>query len=73
MKAEIWYLDLIKYAEFNGDVHVFRFRPKITFLGKFGHKIQNCFKVRFGTKTNSNMQNSMVMFTFSVFNQKYFF
>ena len=31
-------------------------------LGKFGPKIQNClFKVKFDTKTNSNMQNSMVV------------
>ena len=27
--------------------------------------------MKFGTKTNSNVQNSMVMFTFSVFDQKY--
>ena len=29
--------------------------------------------MKFGTCTNSNMQNSMVMFTFSVFEQKYHF
>ena len=38
---------------------------EIPFLGKFGPKNQNChFKVKFGTYTNSNMQNSMVMFIF---------
>ena len=32
----------------------------VSFLGKFGSEIQNClFKVRFDSKTNSNMQNSM--------------
>ena len=31
------------------------------FLGKFGPKNQNCqFKLKFGTKTNSNEQNSFV-------------
>ena len=45
---------------------------EISFLGKFGPKNQNYqFKLKFGTDTNSNMQNSMVMFTFSVFDQKY--
>ena len=42
------------------------------FLGKFCPENQNCqFKLKFGTKTNSNMQNSKTMFTFSVFNHKY--
>ena len=35
-------------------------------------KIQNCqFKLKFGTKTNLNKQNSMMMFNFSVFDHKY--
>ena len=29
-------------------------------------------KLKFVTGTNSNVQNSLVMFTFSVFDQKYF-
>ena len=30
--------------------------------------MQNCqFELKFGTSTNSNMQNSIVVFTFSVF------
>ena len=42
------------------------------FLGKFGPKSQNYqFMLKFGTYTNSNMQNSMVMFTFSAFDWKY--
>ena len=46
----------------------------VPFLGKFGQKTQNCqFKLKFGTQTNSNMQNSMVMFTFSLFDWKYLF
>ena len=37
-------------------------------------KTENCqFKLKFGTLTNSDMQNSIVMFTFSLFNQKYLF
>ena len=44
---------------------------EIPFFRKFGSKIQNCFlKVKVSAKTNSNMQNSMLMFTFSVFYQK---
>ena len=40
------------------------FRPEILPLGKFGPKIRNCqFKLKFGTSTNSNMQNSVVEFT----------
>ena len=39
----------------------------IPFLGKLGQNNQNCwFKLKFGTKINSNMQNSMVVFSFSV-------
>ena len=51
----------------SGNVHFFCFRPEILFLGKCGLKNQNCqFKLTCGTQTNSNMQNSMVVFTFSV-------
>ena len=51
---------------------VFCFRVEIPFLGKFGPKNQNYqFKLKFGTYTNSNMQNSMVMFILSVFDWKY--
>ena len=43
-----------------------------TFLGKFAPKNRNChFKLKFGTYTNSNMKNSMVMFIFFVFGRKY--
>ena len=35
-------------------------------------KNHNCqFKLKFGTKTNQNMQNSLVVFTFSGLDQKY--
>ena len=54
------------HAQFNGCVLFFCFRPETPFLGKFGLKNQNChFKLKYGTKTNSNTQNSMVLFTFS--------
>ena len=47
-------------------VHFFCFRPEKPFLGKYGQKNQNYqFKLKFGTKTNLNMRNSMMMFTFS--------
>ena len=41
-------------------------------MGNFCPKNQNShFKLKFGTYTNSNMQNSMVMFIFFVFDWKY--
>ena len=53
-------------------LHFFCFRPEKPFLGKSGQKNQNCqFKLKFGTKTNLNKRNSMMMFTFSVFDHKY--
>ena len=51
--------------EFNGDVHFFCFWLEIPFRGKFSPKSQNYqLKLKFGTYTNSNMQNSMMLFTF---------
>ena len=45
---------------------------EIPFLGKFGPKHWNYhFKLKFGTYSNSGMQNSMVMFILSVFDLKY--
>ena len=42
------------------------------FLDKFASKIQICqFKLKFGTKANSNMQNLMVVFSFSILDWKY--
>ena len=50
----------------------FCFKPEKPFLGKSSQKNQNCqFKLKFGTKTNLNKRNSMMMFTFSVFDHKY--
>ena len=61
-----------EYAEFSGYIHFFRFRPQIPFLGKFSPKNQNCQLIlKFGTWTNSNMQNSVAMFYFSVFYWNY--
>ena len=51
----------------NGDVQVFCLWLEIPFLGKLGPKNQNCqFKLKFSIWTNSNMQNWMVVFTFSI-------
>ena len=72
VQGETPYFSQFKYAEFNGDVHSFCFWSEIPFLGRFGPKNQNYqFKLKFGTYTNSNMQNSMLMFTFSGFDWKY--
>ena len=60
----------------------FRYRPEIPFLGirnnpfwvYLVHKNQNCqFKLKFGTQTSLNMQNSVVKLNFSVFDRKYLF
>ena len=68
LEAEIWYLHQFEYPEFNGGVHSFYFWSKIPFLGKFGPKSQNYqSKLKFSTYNNSNMQNSMVIFTFFPF------
>ena len=59
---------LIQIYKINGDfLFFFRFRPDISFLGKSASKNQLSVKIKFGTKTNLNMQNSMVVFTFSCF------
>ena len=42
-------------------------------LGQIWSKNSKLFKVKFDTKANLNMQNSMMMFTFSVFDLKYLF
>ena len=50
------------------------FRLEMHFLGRFVPKNQTCqFKLQFSTLTYSNMQISRMMFTFSVFDQKYSF
>ena len=55
-------------------MEIFSFRPGTPFSGKFGPKNQNCqFELKFGTYTNSNMQYSMMMVIFSVFDPKYVF
>ena len=66
-------VDLFKYAAFYDGVHFLCFQLEISFLGKFGPKSQNCqFKLKIGTRTNADMQNSLVMFPFSVLDWKYF-
>ena len=64
-------VDWSEYAELYGTVHFFCFRPEKPFLDKFGPENQNCqFKLKLSTKTNSNMHNSVMTFTFSVFGPK---
>ena len=51
---------------------LFLFRLEILFGGKFGPKNEDCkFKLKFDTQKNSNILNSVVMFTFSVLYWKY--
>ena len=51
--TKTWYLNQFKYAEFNGDVHFFRLRPEIPYLGNFDPKNQNSyFKVKLDTQTD---------------------
>ena len=71
VESEIWQLDYFEYAEFSDAAHFFCFSVEIPFLAKFGPQNQNSrFKLKFGTYTNSNMQNSMVMFIYFVFDDK---
>lgn len=50
------------------------FDHRILFVDPIGTTIQNCqFKLGIGTYINLNIQNSMTMSTFSVFDDKYFF
>ena len=52
----------------------FWFRLEIPSWGKFATENQNCqFKLEIGNKTNLIMQNSVMLFTFSVFDRKYLF
>ena len=45
---------------------------KIPFWENMVKKYPNCrFKLKFGTKTNLNKPNSMMMFNFSVFDHRY--
>ena len=74
VQADIWFLDYFEYAEFDVILHVFCFRLEITALGKFCPS--NCnyqFKLKFGTETNSNIQISIMVFSFSIFYRKYTF
>ena len=53
---------------------IFPFQPEIRFWANLDKKSQNCqFKLKFGSKSNSNMQNSIVIVTFSVLDQKHTF
>ena len=65
---------LIRICRTHWCYSLFGFWVEIPFLGKFCPKHQNShFKLKFGTYTSSNMQNSMAMFIFFVFDRKYLF
>ena len=51
---------------------LFLFRPEILFLGLIDPKNEDCqSKLKFDTRNNLNMQNSMAMFTLSVLDRKH--
>ena len=59
---------LIRLCKTHWCYSLFCFWVEIPFLGKFGPKHQNChFKLKFGTYTSSNMQNSMMIFIYLFF------
>ena len=63
---------LIQICRIQWRPSIFLLRPEILFLGKFGPKNEDWrFKLKFGTQNNSNMQNSIMVFTFSVFERKH--
>ena len=65
---------LIRICRLEWSCLLFLFYIKNIFLGKLGSKNQNYqFKQKFDTYTNSNMQNSMVVFTFSALDRDNFF
>ena len=51
---------------------LFLFRPEILFWRKFGPKNEDYkLQLKFDTQNNSNMQNSMTMFSLSALDRKY--
>ena len=64
---------LIRTCRISSGVSFFRFQSKMPFLSIFGPKNQNYqFNLKFSTTyNNSNMQNSMLIFTFFVFDHNY--
>ena len=68
---KVLYLGIFSSPRSASDVHFLFFRPEISFFGKFGLKIQNCFlKIELGVHINSNKRNSMEMFTFCILDRK---
>ena len=67
-------LRLIRTCRISSGVSFFHFQSKCPFLGKFAQTSQNYhLKLKFSTYNNSDMHNSIVMFTFFVFDHKYRF
>ena len=59
---------LIPASTIQWQCSLFLFQTGTTLFGQIGPKTQNCqLKLRFGTYTNSNMQNAMVVFIFVLF------
>ena len=75
LQAGDWWLDKFEYTEFAGSAaHFVCFRQEIPLFVKFDSKNQNChFELKFGTQSNLKMQNSMLLLTFYILDQKYRF
>ena len=59
---------LIRTCTIQWQCSLFLFQTGTILFGQIGPKTQNCqLKLRFGTYTNSNMQNAMVVFIFVLF------
>ena len=70
--AEIWFLDYFKYGEFNVALHDFGFDWKLPFSANYFQAIR-IISLKFGPKTSSNIQLSMMVFSFCIFDRKYTF
>ena len=62
LSGEIWYLNQLKYAEFDGDFHFFCFSQKQPFWAdSFQNTTIGWFKLKFGMQINMITPNSMVL------------
>ena len=59
------------YPELNGAVHFFCYRSEKPFWQNLVQTIKIWYLAEFGTYTNSNIQNSVVLLTFCVSDRKY--
>ena len=74
VSGEICYFQNFEYAGFDDAVNFSCFRPGIPFSGRFCLKIKTvCICWTCVTERNCNLLNLLVLFIFSVLNQKHWF